>query len=104
MTPHQGDSLIDFMTEDYTLPQKHVIAARITAENPDEGFKPTSGRIDRIRFQSSPTVWGYFSVGTNGAVHEFADSQVCRDSPTPTPPWIAPHEFEASFHRLDEGD
>lgn len=40
-----------------------------------QGFKPTSGRIDRIRFQSSPTVWGYFSVGANGAVHEFADSQ-----------------------------
>jgi len=30
---------------------KHVIAARITAENPDEGFKPTSGKIDRINFQ-----------------------------------------------------
>eukprot|EP00959_Pyramimonas_sp_CCMP1952_P012089 255282-Pyramimonas_sp.AAC.1 len=71
----EGDSTIDFMTEDYVLPKKHVIAARITAENPDEGFKPTSGRIDRIRFQSSPSVWGYFSVGTNGAVHEFADSQ-----------------------------
>jgi acetyl-CoA carboxylase/biotin carboxylase 1 len=41
----------------------------------EQGFKPTSGRIDRIRFQSSPTVWGYFSVGANGAVHEFADSQ-----------------------------
>jgi acetyl-CoA carboxylase/biotin carboxylase 1 len=51
------------------------LQARITAENPDEGFKPTSGRIDRIRFQSSPNVWGYFSVGTNGAVHEYADSQ-----------------------------
>ena len=27
---------------------RHVIAARITAENPDEGFKPTSGKIERI--------------------------------------------------------
>lgn len=71
----EGTDPIDFMEEDYVYPKKHVIAARITAENPDEGFKPTSGRIDRIRFQSSPTVWGYFSVGTNGAVHEFADSQ-----------------------------
>lgn len=32
----EGDSPIDFMVEDYTLPAKHVIAARITAENPDE--------------------------------------------------------------------
>ena len=39
------------------------------------GFKPTSGAVDRIQFQSTPNVWGYFSVGPNGAVHEFADSQ-----------------------------
>jgi acetyl-CoA carboxylase/biotin carboxylase 1 len=26
----------------------HVIAARITAENPDDGFKPCGGRVDRI--------------------------------------------------------
>jgi biotin carboxylase len=30
-----------------------VIAARITAENPDEGFKPTSGAIERVKFQVS---------------------------------------------------
>ena len=70
-----GESPIDFMEEDYELPKRHVIAARITAENPDEGFKPTSGSIERISFQSSPDVWGYFSVGANGGVHEFADSQ-----------------------------
>ena len=52
-----------------------MIAARITAENPDEGFKPTSGTISRIKFQSTPNVWGYFSVGANGGIHEFADSQ-----------------------------
>eukprot|EP00965_Chrysotila_dentata_P134381 4443683-Pleurochrysis_carterae.AAC.2 len=54
---------------------KHVIAARITAENPDEGFKPTSGKIERINFQSDTKVWGYFSVVADGGVHEFADSQ-----------------------------
>jgi acetyl-CoA carboxylase/biotin carboxylase 1 len=54
---------------------RHVIAARITAENPDEGFKPTSGKIERINFQSSTKVWGYFSVMADGGVHEFADSQ-----------------------------
>eukprot|EP00958_Prasinococcus_capsulatus_P024488 scaffold3827_cov394-Prasinococcus_capsulatus_cf.AAC.7 len=71
----EGVEEIDFLTAEYQLPKKHTIAARITAENPDEGFKPTSGRIDRIQFQSTPKVWGYFSVGANGAVHEFADSQ-----------------------------
>ena len=66
---------IDFMTEDYQPIKHHVIAARITAENPDEGFKPTSGSIERIKFQSTNSVWGYFSVGANGGIHEFADSQ-----------------------------
>ena len=66
---------IDFMQESYIQPTRHVMAARITAENADEGFKPTSGRIERVRFQSTDNVWGYFSVGTNGGIHEFADSQ-----------------------------
>ena len=66
---------IDFMSEEYKYPENHVIAARITAENPDEGFKPTSGRIERVKFQSTPRVWGYFSVGANGGIHEYADSQ-----------------------------
>lgn len=70
-----GDSPIDFLEEDYKEIDSHVIAARITAENPDEGFKPTSGSIERIKFQSTSNVWGYFSVGANGGIHEFADSQ-----------------------------
>lgn len=70
-----GTDKIDFMEEDYVPLDSHVIAARITAENPDEGFKPTSGSIERIKFQSTSNVWGYFSVGANGGIHEFADSQ-----------------------------
>jgi len=70
-----GDGPIDFMTEEYKDIDTHVIAARITAENPDEGFKPTSGTIERVNFQSTSNVWGYFSVGANGGIHEFADSQ-----------------------------
>ncbi|CAJ1961615.1 unnamed protein product [Cylindrotheca closterium] len=70
-----GTDPIDFLEEDYRPIDTHVIAARITAENPDEGFKPTSGTIERIKFQSTSNVWGYFSVGANGGIHEFADSQ-----------------------------
>ncbi len=70
-----GTDKIDFLEEEYTPIDSHVIAARITAENPDEGFKPTSGSIERIKFQSTSNVWGYFSVGSNGGIHEFADSQ-----------------------------
>jgi len=70
-----GNDSIDFLEEEYKDIDSHVIAARITAENPDEGFKPTSGSIERIKFQSTSNVWGYFSVGANGGIHEFADSQ-----------------------------
>uniref|UniRef100_A0A7S2EIT5 Acetyl-CoA carboxylase n=1 Tax=Ditylum brightwellii TaxID=49249 RepID=A0A7S2EIT5_9STRA len=70
-----GKDPIDFLEENYKPIDCHVIAARITAENPDEGFKPTAGSIERIKFQSTSSVWGYFSVGANGGIHEFADSQ-----------------------------
>ena len=33
------------------------------------------GKINRIKFQSSASCWGYFSVGANGNIHEYADSQ-----------------------------
>ncbi|EGD82369.1 acetyl-CoA carboxylase [Salpingoeca rosetta] len=56
-------------------PNGHVIACRITAENPDEGFKPSGGTVQELNFRSSVDVWGYFSVGAAGGLHEFADSQ-----------------------------
>ena len=56
-------------------PDGHVIACRITAENPDDGFKPSSGLIQELNFRSSRQVWGYFSVAPRGGLHEFADSQ-----------------------------
>eukprot|EP01127_Copromyxa_protea_P000151 TRINITY_DN10146_c0_g1_i1.p1 TRINITY_DN10146_c0_g1~~TRINITY_DN10146_c0_g1_i1.p1 ORF type:complete len:2150 (-),score=588.81 TRINITY_DN10146_c0_g1_i1:49-6171(-) len=56
-------------------PNGHVIAARITAENPDDGFKPSGGSLIELNFRSQRNVWGYFSVGASGGLHEFADSQ-----------------------------
>ncbi|KAJ7876806.1 acetyl-CoA carboxylase [Mycena leptocephala] len=44
-------------------PKGHVVAVRITAENPDAGFKPSSGSIQELNFRSSTNVWGYFSFG-----------------------------------------
>lgn len=38
-------SPINFLEDRYVYPDRHVIASRITAENPDDGFKPTSGKI-----------------------------------------------------------
>ena len=56
--------------------QGHVIAARITAEDPEQGFQPTSGAVTELNFRSTPDVWGYFSVDSSGRVHEYADSQI----------------------------
>eukprot|EP01087_Luapelamoeba_hula_P008660 TRINITY_DN2184_c0_g1_i2.p1 TRINITY_DN2184_c0_g1~~TRINITY_DN2184_c0_g1_i2.p1 ORF type:complete len:1896 (+),score=263.11 TRINITY_DN2184_c0_g1_i2:359-6046(+) len=69
------DSPIEFHNRKPVKPHGHVIAARITAENPDQGFKPTSGGIQALNFHSSPRVWAYFSVDSFGSVHEYADSQ-----------------------------
>lgn len=70
------DYKIDFENPRHKpMPKGHVIAARITSENPDEGFKPSSGTVQELNFRSSEKVWGYFSVSAAGGLHEFADSQ-----------------------------
>ncbi|KAI9329995.1 acetyl-CoA carboxylase [Obelidium mucronatum] len=82
LTP-TGTSDIDFdfsKPESYQIqrkpsPKGHVIAARITAENPEAGFKPNSGKVLELNFRSNSNVWGYFSVNSSGGVHEYADSQ-----------------------------
>ena len=66
---------IDFTTESRVEPHGHCIAVRITAENAEAGFKPTSGGIQELNFRSTPSVWGYFSMDSSGSIHEFADSQ-----------------------------
>ena len=70
-----GVSKIDFDTSTPIDPLGHCVAGRITAEDPDSGFKPTSGVIHELHFRSLPGVNGSFSVGTSGGVHQFADSQ-----------------------------
>ncbi|KAJ1021262.1 hypothetical protein NDA18_005503 [Ustilago nuda] len=79
----RGNEVIDFdfsspesfKTQRKPQPQGHVVACRITAENPDTGFKPGMGALTELNFRSSTSTWGYFSVGTSGALHEYADSQ-----------------------------
>ena len=51
---------------------------RITAEDANDGFKPTCGRIDEVHFRPTPEVWAYFSVKSGGGIHEYSDSQVTR--------------------------
>ena len=56
-------------------PKGHVVAVHITTENPDAGFKPSSGLLQELHFHLSTNMWGYFSVSTTGGLREFADFQ-----------------------------
>ena len=73
--PNAAASKIDFDTAQRVQANGHCIAVRITAENAEAGFKPTSGGIQELNFRSTPNVWGYFSMDSSGSIHEFADSQ-----------------------------
>jgi acetyl-CoA carboxylase/biotin carboxylase 1 len=73
--PRDPVSRIDFETAERLPAHGHCMAVRITAENAEAGFKPTSGGIQELNFRSTPSVWGYFSMDSSGSIHEFADSQ-----------------------------
>ncbi|KAK9457220.1 acetyl-CoA carboxylase [Dipodascopsis uninucleata] len=62
-------------TQRRPVPKGHTTACRITSEDPGEGFKPSSGVMHELNFRSSSNVWGYFSVGNQGGIHSFSDSQ-----------------------------
>lgn len=57
-------------------PTLHILAARINAENPYEGFQPSCGKIQTIEFTTVPQSWAYFSIGNNSVVLSDADSQI----------------------------
>lgn len=65
----------NFDEVDSQWPKGHCVAVRITSEDPDDGFKPTGGKVKEISFKAKPNVWAYFSVKSGGGIHEFADSQ-----------------------------
>ncbi|KAJ9545853.1 hypothetical protein OSB04_025560 [Centaurea solstitialis] len=65
----------DFDKAESVRPKGHCVAVRVTSEDPDDGFKPTSGKVQELSFKSKPNVWAYFSVKSGGGIHEFSDSQ-----------------------------
>lgn len=80
---HRTSSEIDFefkseatnKSQRRPQPKGHTTACRITSEDPGEGFKPSNGVMHELNFRSSSNVWGYFSVGSQGGIHSFSDSQ-----------------------------
>ncbi|KAL0482923.1 acetyl-CoA carboxylase [Acrasis kona] len=71
----EGTNPIDFDNATPREPDGHVIACRITAENPEEGFQPTCGSVVELNFRNTPDIWGYFSIRSQGAIHAYSDSQ-----------------------------
>ncbi|KAK1314685.1 Acetyl-CoA carboxylase 1 [Acorus calamus] len=65
----------DFDKAESVRPKGHCVAVRVTSEDPDDGFKPTGGKVQELSFKSKPNVWAYFSVKSGGGIHEFSDSQ-----------------------------
>ncbi|PLW11494.1 hypothetical protein PCANC_26051 [Puccinia coronata f. sp. avenae] len=43
-------------TQRKPMPKGHVVAVRIIAENPDAGFKPSSGTLQELKFRSSTNI------------------------------------------------
>lgn len=58
-----------------TKVEHHCIAARITSEDPEDFFRPSTGSLKKLESKASQDVWAYFSISSSGKVHEFADSQ-----------------------------
>jgi acetyl-CoA carboxylase/biotin carboxylase 1 len=50
----QGADQFDIESTPQRLPQKHVVAVRITSENASDGFKPTAGRVDEVGVAGVP--------------------------------------------------
>jgi acetyl-CoA carboxylase/biotin carboxylase 1 len=48
----QGSEHFEIENTPQRLPQKHVVAVRITSENASDGFKPTAGRVDEVSVAS----------------------------------------------------
>ena len=58
-----GVSPIDFDCTRPIDPLGHCVAGRITAEDPDSGFKPTTGMIHELHFRKPHETWFYKITG-----------------------------------------
>uniref|UniRef100_A0A1I7T0B6 acetyl-CoA carboxylase n=1 Tax=Caenorhabditis tropicalis TaxID=1561998 RepID=A0A1I7T0B6_9PELO len=54
----------------------HCMAARVTCEDPNDRFLPSTGTVKSLKFNSTSKAWAYFSLTDGSTVHEFADSQI----------------------------
>jgi acetyl/propionyl-CoA carboxylase alpha subunit/acetyl-CoA carboxylase carboxyltransferase component len=53
----------------------HAISIRINSEDGYNKFKPLTGKINNISFNSSPNTWAYFSVNNYSEISSSVDNQ-----------------------------
>ncbi|KAI7984320.1 Acetyl-CoA carboxylase 1 [Camellia lanceoleosa] len=123
----------DFDKAESTRPKGHFVAVRVTSEDPDDGFKPTSGKVQELSFKSKPNVWAYFSVKASdykdNKIHTgWLDNRIAMRVRAKRPPWylsvvggalyidmvrggpgsyrlkMNQSEIEAEIHTLRDGD
>lgn len=75
MQDNDAHQVFDLALENRMKPKGHVIAARVTAEDPSEGFKPNGGALHFIKTGTTFESWSYFSVTSSAFIHDFSDSQ-----------------------------
>ncbi|KAL5076319.1 hypothetical protein RYX36_015303 [Vicia faba] len=82
----------DFDKAQSTKPKGHCVAVRVTSEDPDDGFKPTGGKVQELSFKSKPNVWAYFSIKASdyrdNKIHTgWLDSRIAMRVRAERPPW-----------------
>ena len=73
----QGSDHFDIESTPQRQPDRHVVAVRITAEDANDGFKPTCGRIDELIFRPTPEVGGRWAVCSAGGAMQDAGCVLC---------------------------
>ncbi len=69
---HHGNPYLDVILPH---PTRHVIAARLNAENPENEFKPSCGVVRSIEIPNIPHSWSYTSIMNGGQILGAVDSQ-----------------------------
>lgn len=64
-----GATPFDFDKAESVRPKGHCVAVRVTSEDPDDGFKPTSGKVQvRILHEWSSACESHFYVFAIGMI------------------------------------
>ena len=70
-------SPINFLEEDCNRIHSHIISAHVTPHDSTSDFKPETGKIELIKYQSIPGVWGFLGFSVSRDTNDFVDLHFC---------------------------